>query len=306
MPKQLDFLDSCLDRAIRFISIHRKEFAIGPCSVQDLQLSQLKPFAELVLTLNILKKHGYHHREMAGWESWLWREEARHGELLLDVLLVRTDLIVLACLYADFVELGFENEQVHAFLSHLSKINPVDHLEQPYWRKLDIEYSLSRLGIRKFPSAPLSRAWISGLLPAWTMHTDLAYAVTHEMFYVTDFGGQKERLEPEIRKYLETWIGVWIRMFIEEKNWDLTAELLMVRECVGCTEAADDALHCLCEHQHEEGLFPSPLRAGEPLFQAKDTPTRRKFLANYHTTLVAIMAIAMRLAREKYREGHAT
>lgn len=297
MPQRYNLIENCLERALQFIFFHQNDFSIQQVIEPEDKLIKLKPFAELVLTINILKKYGISNYIIDETKNWLWAE-IKQGDELLDLLMARNDLIVLACIYADFLELGYENKELHKFINYLSKISPINNIENPFWRKLDIQYSLSRLKIIPFPSSPLKEAWINGFLPPWTISTDLAYAITHEVFYVTDFGFNKERMDLDIKLFLRKWLVSWIRIFVGQNNWDLAAEFLMVAECIDFIDGIDDYFLLLVKQQHENGFIPSPPNSGLALFKETDSIGEREFLTNYHTTLVSIMAIVMRLARK--------
>ena len=49
----------------------------------------------------------------------------------------------------------------------------------------------------------------------------------------------------------------------------------------------------LVAQQRADGSFPGPAGAGCPLMQAGDTEDRARFLGNYHTTLVALLAVTL-------------
>ena len=290
---KLELADS-LDLALNFILKNKKEFSLKKQSEIEAKLLQFKPFAELLLTLNILFKYKHSRPALNDLRYWLW-DEIEEGKLLLDLFAVRPDLIVLSCIYADFVDLGFKNNHLNDFLKYLYRINPTSNLENPFWRKLDIAYSYDRLGFQKFSKSPLYGAWVNKNLPPWTINNDLAYAITHEVFYVTDFGIKANRLGTNVTSYVNKWLQSWIEIFSLQSNLDLVAEFLMVGKCIKYNKPIEKYFKYLIENQNTKGFIPSPAHTGTALFSDTDSPQRREFLSNYHTTLVSIMAFTMQI-----------
>lgn len=70
----------------------------------------------------------------------------------------------------------------------------------------------------------------------------------------------------------------------------------MVDRCINDGPAPDDIYSWLLAQQDPDGMFRSPPDAGRALRSPSDSAERIRFLSNYHTTLVAIMALTMRLA----------
>jgi hypothetical protein len=155
---------------------------------------------------------------------------------------------------------------------------------------MDLDYSLQRLGITGCPGTTLSLTWLGACPEPWFFSNEIGYSVTHVVFYTTDFGARPHALDPEARAYLEVWIPVWLRILEENENWDLTAELSMVADCIRL-EMEDDPLLNLTRHQHRTGYIPGPSTAGAALVRPDDDIERVAFLANYHTTLVSLMAL---------------
>lgn len=116
------------------------------------------------------------------------------------------------------------------------------------------------------------------------------YAITHTLFYLTDFGRRAAPVlqDPHlliVRWYIETLLGIYVR----RQHWDLVGELL---------------LDCYCLHWYPAIIFPLALEGlaaaqladgaiAGPRFSAEHSaallePERRNYLfeQHYHTTVV--------------------
>lgn len=285
-------MDEALNKSIGWIEDNIFHFKLNDNRyTDDLQIT-LKPFGELVLTLTLLKKHGINDKRIDNLLIWAW-EELQNGKILMDLLIARNDLIVLTCIYVDFYHIGYKSEKLEFLIKYLSTINPTSHIENPYWRRLDIDYTLSKLGLKTFPKKPLKKSWLGKSLPPWMINNDLAYAITHEVFYVTDFGQLPNRIENEIRLYIEKWIFSWIEVFKLENNYDLVIEFAIVCICLNIelpVTLYDEVYHT----QKNDGRFTGPKNAGANWLKPNDPKERIDFVSDYHTTLVGCIFLAMK------------
>ncbi len=114
-----------------------------------------------------------------------------------------------------------------------------------------------------------------------------AYSLTHAVFFMTDFGSRPQGLPAACREHLAHNALRWAQSLQRRSHHDLFAELALACCCAG--EEAPWLEAGLGAVQAEDGMVPGPgLRS--PQLVAGATPERRRFLENYHTTLVAIMA----------------
>lgn len=60
------------------------------------------------------------------------------------------------------------------------------------------------------------------------MDVHAGYALTHDVFHLTDWGHRSEGLPEHLADYLGTWLPAWVETWLEERHWDLTGELLAV------------------------------------------------------------------------------
>jgi hypothetical protein len=157
-----------------------------------------------------------------------------------------------------------------------------------------MHYNLWQLGLSRWPGGRRQGLYIETRPEPWVISGEVAYAVTHEVFYLTDFGFRPVEDE-EIAEYLRIWVPYWVRSFAAERDDDLTAEFAMVSTCLctGNDDGPSTHLLSVLEHQLQDGAVAGPKGAGSFLFADDDTPARRQFLGCYHTTLVTLMAAAM-------------
>lgn len=276
--------------AVNWLSVHREQFSLANARSDEQLLRLIKPIGELALAASILRKRGRHSSWANQTLHYCWGE-LEQGNVLLRVLAARPDLVVASTLYACFYEVGLSNSRLDILLRHLEGCASCRSIEFPTWRRLDVAHGFAALGYRPFPSNPEVGTWLYGLPEPWMISEDIAYAVTHEIFYITDFGWQPERLTCQISDYVTAWLPAWSEIWARQNNWDLFAEFAMVAACLGKPSGA--MLDRLATVQDSGGYFPGPGGSAASLIGSQTSAPRACFLANYHTTLVALMAFAM-------------
>jgi hypothetical protein len=130
------------------------------------------------------------------------------------------------------------------------------------------------------------------------------YAITHTLFYLTDFGRASapmlagEHLST-IQWIIETLLGVYLR----RKHWDLVGELLL---CCLCIHWYPDiiftlAWEALMKNQLPDGSIPGP-RFSEEQASKKEGAQRKQycFEQNYHTTIVCSITCFLNLNTEDH------
>jgi hypothetical protein len=120
------------------------------------------------------------------------------------------------------------------------------------------------------------------------------YAITHTIFYLTDFGRCSTiRLDGEhlvkVRWMIETLLGVYLR----HKHWDLVGELLLSCQCMHWYPEIifETAWETILKVQLPDGSIPGPRFSVEQL-SSMDSVQKVNycFEQNYHTTIVNAMA----------------
>jgi hypothetical protein len=282
-------LATALQRGLNWLTENRDEFKFTHGKTGVDQVLLLKPFSEFVLSLCILNRLG---QDVLKHIQWSW-DQLHKGDYLVDLLVARPDLADLAGLYANYYECGFQSDRLLRLISHIRQLKSTNAKESSLWSRIALEYNYQRLGLTTLDNNLMNQSWIESNPEPWTISDSTAYAVTHEVFYMTDFGSKPDALSENVRAILDLWLPAWVRCFIDEGNWDIVSELLMVAACMGSNSWTNAPLTRLIEIQSAAGAFPAPVGAGRPLIDSKSSSQRQHFLSTYHTTLVGLMTLAI-------------
>ncbi|WP_183580373.1 DUF6895 family protein [Mucilaginibacter sp. X5P1] len=281
---------------LAWINENLHEFAIPnvkSSSFTNEEIVLLKPASELALTVCLLKRCKIDIPVLDRLADWLWTQ-ASFGSTFSHILIARNDFLPACAFYSSLYQLGYRSKVLSSILktlaiSDFSKFLPI----QP-WAQLAIEYNLWKLRLIPFKEIRQNNLYVTGLPEPWVISNEIAYAITHEIFYLSDFGFRKLKIR-HLKDYLLLWIPYWTNTFISEHDNDLTSEFSMIYSSIQ-GEEHDISKHPLIGlfiQQQSNGLVKGPEGAGSYLFNKGDTENRRNFLSNYHTTLVFIMANAL-------------
>jgi uncharacterized protein DUF6895 len=276
-------------RLLGWVKQHQSEFSLTNASDTEHYLQLLKPLGELVLTCDLLAQGKYLLQDAMDLLEWSWRE-LKDGQVLHDLLLSRPDLIILTSIYSSFHRNGFRRDQTWSLIEYLAKTSFARAVQFPNWRRLDYEHALEQLRVGKISQRSLSSAWSAQWPEPWLIEHDSAYALTHEIFYITDFGRKPTRLKPKASSFVLLWLPTWIEIFLRQDNWDLVSELLMVGACLPKFNHSNDTFGRMAKVIKKNGYLPGPDTGGQNLKRKGNSRKRSAFLKNYHTTLVGIMA----------------
>jgi hypothetical protein len=257
---------------------------------------KIKPISELSLTLSILKRNKIIIPVVDPMLEWIW-QQTNDGKLLLRLLLARNDFLPGSALYSPLYQMDYKSEVLDSLLEMFSKSTlPVSLPLQP-WAQLALNYNLRKLGQVVSPF-DRSRLYISNLPEPWVVSNEVAYAITHEVFYLTDFGFNGIDCE-RTSEYLNIWLPYWFKKFLLEKDCDLVGEFAMVWCCIYSSQKKEEEIpnpiYSILKYQNTDGSIDGPKGAGQFLQSEGNSKERKDFLAKYHTTLVYIMALAMTL-----------
>jgi hypothetical protein len=185
------------------------------------------------------------------------------------------------------------------YVEKLQCFSYFDGMDRLPYRSMDVIYSLSRIGFdeRLDELGALYRQTPMGLdQPMARYSVDDMYAITHALFYITDFGLRSPELSmtqaelSELRVALPTMLVLLFRA----DNVDLVAEVLLCWQFCGFQpEPAEKlvlgaALFCVLENQTKSGAVASTIDA-----RNRELSTGAHFYELYHTTLVAAMLFAL-------------
>ena len=281
-------LTAAAEKSLAWIEGQRDEFSLRRGRDPWEQAMLLKPFSELMLTVTLLSRDAPLRTRLAPIVDWAWGE-INNGSLLIDLSSAKAELVECVGLYADFAACGKRNAHLEAWLSYLVNTDVAQGLELTPWRAIAYAYNLQRLALGAVPALPVT-SWLGALPEPWAISVSMAYPLTHDVFYLTDFGRHPEGLDPQLCDYVALWLPVWQQCFQEPENLDLLAEFVMTAACLHI--APDEAIvEQLADRQFDDGSVAGPRGAGQNLPAPKGDTSRRRFLSNYHTTLVSALAL---------------
>lgn len=232
--------------------------------------------------------------------SYLW-VDVFSQDALQDYLLTTEVGLLTFGLYASLRRCGFRDKQYERKLQALLDDGYVSAAERVATRDLDFLHSLQRLDLtcdRESPAQAYARCLAAkhpSLLP---LTTDDAYAFTHAIFFVTDFGRAPCWLSGNDLAYLSTALPRLLEYYLRKGNWDLVAELLICLQAIGSAGvyAYTEGWRLLISAQEDDGSFPGPTDEQRGRLWAEteehndDDVEWRRFHDNYHTTLVTLLA----------------
>jgi hypothetical protein len=191
--------------------------------------------------------------------------------------------------YASLRECGFRDDDYERRLREFLKEGYVSAAERIATRDLDFIHSLQKLGL-EYTGERAAEVYAKSLLAQhpslYPLTTDDIYAITHVIFFVTDFGRIPGCFSQPDTDYLSTALPRLLRYCLQKGNWDL----LTVQE--------------------DDGSFAGPVGdqqgrawAAAQVARHDTDQTWRSFHDNYHTTLVALIAARAALTAQGKTQG---
>lgn len=281
------------NKLLTWIVSNRDQFSHLHGKYPEERLKLLKPIGELALCCDIMIRMRVLVNEAKSLIEWAWNE-LDHGEFLLKALISRPSLLMIFSLYATFYRNGFFNERLHNLVSYYSKSSFTKSMQYPYWRRLDLELALFSIGVVDSFNPKEELTWSFHQPEPWMIDNDSAYALTHEVFYLTDFGLNGTHLSKYTKSYISDWIPTWLKIFLMDSNLDIYSELLMVSACIRKMDHYEEGTTVISEEINNSGCVRGPDGGGKNLVGENESMERIFFLNNYHTTLVSMMALCMR------------
>jgi len=236
-------------------------------------------------------------RRLAGWWSRMLRERKVYFDARRRVRLFPQMSVALA------VQAAIEDapdEAARAALQSVLDRGFMDRVERSAWQKLDLKYYFDAAGLahRFDRDSALMRQSSLAAPPAlaWSNTMDL-YGLTHLIFHLTDFAARPMPAAREVDPAaLDAHVALALAMCLAERDFDLVAELLMSRICLGRRGDALNraAAEALCAAQQPEGFIPDRSWRANP--SAEPQAVERAFFGVYHPTLVALFLVACDMA----------
>jgi hypothetical protein len=280
---------SGLKRSLMWIDHHMNTFVESKNIFRGGELENLKHCSELVLMCGVLLSLKIEEAWAKATLNRLWSVTFDCGNVFRDVLVVRPDMVAVVSTYANFRDAGYENRTVSEMCDQISKCNWIDVLPMPAWRHIDILNSMDRLGIRSLSFSDIRRCWVTSRPPICVIPTEIAYAITHEIFYISDFGRAKGRVDAALSQYLHVALPIWQKHFLNEGDLDLYAEFLLCGKfALGLIDT--NAMQECLRRQASDGSFKGPERVRKTVGVANDGLD--DFRCDYHTTLVMCALLA--------------
>ncbi|MEV5704092.1 hypothetical protein [Actinoallomurus sp. NPDC052274] len=211
-----------------------------------------------------------------------------------------------ALIYAALAPSGIDDRLCRAALARLAADGYFSPAGKSPYLRLETRYYADKAGVEHgiepyeelVALSPLVALVATAATEGAPLETQDAYALTHSAFFLSDFG----RAKPGPGYALERTDDLARRMLdhcVEHDRWDLVAELVMTRFCLGHdpldTPSGVAAVECLARAQRPDGAIPARSAA----LMATDPVSAAEFFGKaYHTTLVtALMSLLLASAR---------
>ncbi|WP_263164945.1 DUF6895 family protein [Streptomyces sp. SCSIO ZS0520] len=284
--------------ALDWLDAHREQFRAGDPAVTppDLVKSRFKQIGELGLVGRILIREGVAGSQQAvqieNLLDFVWREGLRGGTLLDWLQRDEPFSPIPMELYVPFRELGYRDPALEEHIRLVSRTTSWQVLEGPPNRRLGLSRFEARAGLTPGTSAEEAAAhtWLGHTPEPWSADSHMAYAVTHTVFHLTDWGRHPERLPAALGDYLRLWLPAWTDEWAAARHWDLLGELLVVDACLPVPALDPGVWQRYAAAQQPEGAMPA--RGAMP-----EGDTEEVFEAVHHPTIVALFASTMAVSR---------
>jgi hypothetical protein len=284
-------------RAERWLAARIAHFGFPAARAGSL-LSLVKPIGELAILADLLMRFepGSPRHELGrAWLEHAW-SELEEGRLLTNIVHRRPDMLHRVSTYLPFFRRGLRHRPFEELVGRSLETRGIAALEYYGWPAIELAASFEELGIepprRWTPASAFRETWLYARPEPASITEFSAYSLTHTVFYLTRFGDRKAGLPAAHRRYAARWAPVWGEYYFRREHWDLMSEMVMVLRCLGAPDDRDWGRRLLGA-QRDSGLVPGPSGDGRHLDPGCTDPERVDFLANYHPTLVGLMAALM-------------
>ncbi|MBA8827597.1 hypothetical protein FHX42_004993 [Saccharopolyspora lacisalsi] len=171
-----------------------------------------------------------------------WRE-FHDGELFMELLGAAPCTTYPMEFYAPFTEVGLRHHVFEDLAHRMTTTRNWPVIEQEPTRALGVVNAQQRIGVPpdRDVEAMTRRTWLGGLPEPWAIELFAAYALTHGVFHLTNWGWRPEGIPADIAEYLALWLPAWIDDWITALHWDLVGELLVVDACLPTPSLDEDS-----------------------------------------------------------------
>ncbi|GES30152.1 hypothetical protein AB0G60_24730 [Streptomyces angustmyceticus] len=296
-------LDSLVHGSLGWLEEARDFFRLPPDVTTDadpnLTLKPLGELAELTQLIGVLHPREEFRRTARGLFAFAWNE-TRDGELFAELIRGEPFATYPVELYGVFAQAGLRHAEADALVDTTTRLRGWRVAREDHTRTLGVLNAERRIGLRQHADfgAVLALTGLGGLPEPWALDRKAAYGVTHDVFHLTDWGRNRQRLSPELAGYLRLWLPSWLENWLEEQLWDLAGELLAVTACLPQAPYPARAWQRLAGARAADGSVPE-------IGAAPSSGDRAEaFTACYHSTLVTAFAATLaRIASDEAEAG---
>ncbi|BDM68983.1 hypothetical protein HEK616_24700 [Streptomyces nigrescens] len=296
-------LDHMVRASLGWLDGARGFFRLPPDVTTDadpnLTLKPLGELAELTQLIGAVHPRAEIRRTARGLFAFAWNE-TRDGELFAELIRGEPFATYPVELYGVFARAGLRHAEADELVRTTTRLRGWRVAREDHTRTLGVLNAERRIGLRPHADfAPVLALTGLGRLPEpWALDRKAAYGITHDVFHLTDWGRDRQRLSPELAGYLRLWLPSWLENWLEERLWDLVGELLAVTACLPRAPYDPVAWQRLAGAQAADGSVPEMGAApgsGAP---------GEMFTACYHSTLVTAFAATLaRIAADEAEAG---
>lgn len=279
--------------ALNWLVTNREHFRVHSegASLREAR-ERLKPVGELAIIGKVLLREGVagsrQTAQIAGLLDFAWQDVLDGGEVLHHMQRDEPLSPIPMEIYVPFRELGRRHPGVEEHLRVVARTTSWRSLEAIPHRRLGITRFAARAGLPAYADVEEAarRTWLGRTPEPWTVDYNLAYAVTHAVFHLTDWGQHPAGLPTDLVDYLTLWLPAWLDEWAEERHWDLLGELLVVDACLPAPVLDEEIWQRYADAQSPAGSMPA--------YGAMPTGTTEDvFDLVHHPTLVAAFAATM-------------
>jgi hypothetical protein len=207
-----------------------------------------------------------------------------------------SSLVPFATICCSLYKCKYEIKPLSDILYKLIEIKYPILRDLPPSRLMDLRYSLDAMSISN--SLPKMASLFKKTLlaknpPILYLSQFDVYAITHIIFYLSNFGLRKiEEMSISQMHYVRWLIDALMGLFLYQKNWDIVAELLMCYQCLNfySQPLCSIAWNNLMRTQKKDGSFTGATSPGLTIKDEIKEPINYEFRENYHTTIVTLVA----------------
>ncbi|GFE18808.1 hypothetical protein Sgleb_68550 [Streptomyces glebosus] len=296
-----------LDRMVRdslgWLDEARAFFRLPPNVTTDanpnLTLKPLGELAEITQLIGVLHPRDEIRQSARGLFAFAWNE-TRDGELFAELIRGEPFATYPVELYGAFTQAGLRHAEVDDLVRTTTRLRGWRVAREDHTRTLSVLNAEQRIGLRQHADfgSVLALTGLGRLPEPWALDRKAAYGITHDVFHLTDWGRNRQRLSPELAGYLRLWLPSWLENWMEEQLWDLVGEFLAVTACLPAAPYDPVAWQRLAGLQAADGSVPELGAA-----PTTDDPAEA-FTACYHSTLVTAFAATLaRIASDEAEAG---